>query len=158
MDKTRVLRRIVDRLTTELELYLKAARIAHAEATDEQSRAENKYDTRGLEASYLARGQSQQARDLEAAIAQFAALPTRPHTAGSPLGIGDLVEVRSGGAADLFYIGPAAGGTEVEEDGREVTVVTPQSPLGSQLVGRPPEGLTVRLGDSTRPSRVTAAW
>lgn len=158
MDKRAVLDRIVDRLRAELELYLKAARTAHAEATDEQSRAENKYDTRGLEASYLARGQSQQARDLEAAIAQFAALPARTHAPGSPLGIGDLVEVRSGGAADLFYIGPAAGGTEVEEEGREVTVVTPQSPLGSQLVGRPPEGLTVRLGNAPRPARVTAAW
>ena len=55
------------------------------EATDEQSKAENKYDTRGLEASYLARGQSRQARETEAALEQFAALARQPAPARDPL-------------------------------------------------------------------------
>ena len=59
--KEAVVKKIIERLQADLELYFKAARAAHFEATHEQSKAENKYDTRGLEASYLARGQSKQA-------------------------------------------------------------------------------------------------
>ena len=33
-------------------------------------------------------------------------------------------------------IAPRAGGTEVTLDGHELLVITPQSPLGQQLVGR----------------------
>jgi transcription elongation GreA/GreB family factor len=33
-------------------------------------------------------------------------------------------------------VGPRAGGTEVIEDGKEILVITPQSPLGSQLIGQ----------------------
>ena len=35
-----------------------------------------------------------------------------------------------------YFLGPKAGGTEVAIDGTSVTVITPQSPLGRQLVGR----------------------
>jgi len=35
-----------------------------------------------------------------------------------------------------YFIGPRAGGTEIESDGGPVLVITPQSPLGRQLVGR----------------------
>lgn len=56
MDKRALIKKIVAQLEAELALLTKAARSAHAEATHESSKAENKYDTRGLEASYLARG------------------------------------------------------------------------------------------------------
>src|SRR4030095_10484665 len=58
VDKIALVRQIIAQLDAELEGYARSARTAHAEATHEQSKAENKYDTRGLEASYLAHGQS----------------------------------------------------------------------------------------------------
>ena len=58
MNKRALIKKIVARLTDELEVYFRAAHASRAEATHEQSKAENKYDTRGLEASYLAHGQS----------------------------------------------------------------------------------------------------
>ncbi len=63
MNKRALIRKIVARLTEELEVCFRAVQASRAEATHEQSKAENKYDTRGLEASYLARGQSKQAAD-----------------------------------------------------------------------------------------------
>lgn len=47
VNKQRLVKKIIARLTGELELYAKAAHAAHAEATHEQSKAENKNDTRG---------------------------------------------------------------------------------------------------------------
>ena len=71
VNKNALIAKIIEQLTAELELFAKAARASHAEATHEQSKAESKYDTRGLEASYLARGQSRQLAETEQAIKQF---------------------------------------------------------------------------------------
>ena len=61
MKKAELIKQIVASLTENLELLQKAARASHEEATHESSRAESKYDTRGLEAAYLAGGQARQA-------------------------------------------------------------------------------------------------
>lgn len=152
MNKAAVLRKIVERLTSDLDLYLKAARAAHFEATHEQSRAENKYDTRGLEASYLARGQSRQAAELELAVQHFQALSGAAWSEAQPAEVGALVELRSRRDSQWYLLGPRAGGTEVEVDGQEITVVTPQSPVGRQIVGH-------RKGDMVQlPSDGKPAW
>ena len=134
MNKRALIRKIVAKLTNELAVSFRAAQNSRAEATHEQSKAESKYDTRGLEASYLARGQSRQAAELEAAIAEFEALEVRKFAAGESIGVGALVELEVAGEKSFYFIGPRAGGTEVVQDKREVLVITPQSPLGAQLL------------------------
>jgi transcription elongation GreA/GreB family factor len=136
MNKRAIIQKIVAKLTAELEGYFRAAQAAHAEATHEQNKAENKYDTRGLEASYLARGQSRQAKETEAAIAAFEKLQARTFTAGDAIELGALVELENKGERTIYFIGPKAGGTEVVHAGREILVITPQSPLGEQLRGK----------------------
>ncbi len=111
-------------------------KFSRAEATHESSKAESKYDTRGLEASYLARGQSKQAAEIEAAIAEFEKLPVKKFGADEPIGLGALVELEHGGESSIYFIGPRAGGTEILHDKKEILVITPQSPLGEQLLGK----------------------
>ncbi len=136
MNKRALIKKVIAQLTSDLESYVRAARAAHAEATHEQSKAENKYDTRGLEASYLARGQSKQAAEIEAAIAAFGKLDARTYGPDELVDLGALVELESAGERTLYFIGPKAGGTEVVHQKREVLVITPHSPLGAQLMGR----------------------
>ena len=127
---------IIGRLLGELNTYAKAARAAHAEATHEQSKADSKYDTRGLEASYLARGQSRQAAELEQAIAKLRALSLRDFGNGEPADIGAVIELHAGKEKTFYFLLPSAGGTEVLYNADEFLVITPESPLGQQLVGR----------------------
>jgi hypothetical protein len=136
VNKAAVVQKIIAQLAAEMEGYARSARAAHAEATDEQSKAENKYDTRGLEASYLARGQSRQAAETAEALKQFAALPIRDFGPADAIDLSALVELESATAKTCYFIGPCAGGTEIMEGRREILVITPQSPLGQQLVGR----------------------
>jgi transcription elongation GreA/GreB family factor len=136
MNKRAIIKKIIARLTEELQVYFRAAKFSRAEATHESSKAESKYDTRGLEASYLARGQSKQAAELEAAIAEFEKLAVRNFGAGEPTDLGALVELEHGGESSIYFIGPRAGGTEVLHDKKEILVITPQSPLGEQLMGK----------------------
>ena len=136
MKKQALIKGIIDQLGAELELYYRAARAAHAEATHEQSKAENKYDTRGLEASYLARGQARQAAELEYSIEQFKALAAPDFSDGRAVEVGALVELESKGERTFYFVGPCAGGTEIVQGRNEVMVITPQSPLGRQLMGK----------------------
>ncbi len=136
MDKRRVMEKIIIRLTEDLELLRKAARDAHAEATHESSKAENKYDTRGLEASYLADGQVRQAVETEETIAQIQALPVADLMPGTLVAIGALVELESKGDLRFYFVASRGGGVAVEVDGAEVVVITPQAPLGQLLIGR----------------------
>ncbi|MSU56612.1 MAG: transcription elongation factor GreAB [Pedosphaera sp.] len=136
MNKRALIQKIVVQLTSELAVYFRAAQNSRAEATHEQSKAESKYDTRGLEASYLARGQSKQAAELEAAIEEFGKLDGRKFAAGEAIGLGALVELEIAGEKSFYFLGPRAGGTELVQDKTEVLVITPQSPLGAQLMDK----------------------
>ena len=136
MDKGFLVEQVLAHLDAELTRYTRAARAAQSDATDDQSRAENKYDTRGMEASYLAHGQSRQARETAQAREQFAALDRRVFAPGEPVAVGALVEVEGNGERVFYFVGPSAGGTEVVHAGQEVLVVTGQSPLGRQLLGK----------------------
>ena len=157
MNKTDLVARIVAHLDAELARYFQAARAAQADATDEQSRAENKYDTRGLEASYLAHGQSRQAMETGQAREQFMALDTRDFPPGEPIGIGALIELEGEGERLFYFLGPAAGGTEVVCDGHEVLVITPTAPLGRLLHGkRPGERVEMAVGNARLAYRIAA--
>jgi transcription elongation GreA/GreB family factor len=141
--KAPLLAQIVARLQAELAMLTQAALATHAEATDEENKAEDNYDTRGLEASYLAHGQSKAAEETALALAQFQSLSPREFLAGEPVSIGALV-VLGGPERTHYFIGPRAGGTEVEHASQTVLVITPSSPLGRQLMGRH-EGETLQL-------------
>ena len=136
MNKRAIIQKITAKLTSELEVYFRAAHASRTEATHESSKAENKYDTRGLEAGYLARGQSKQAAELEAAIAEYQKLGARKFADGDAIAVGALVELEHGGESSIYFVGPRAGGTEILHDKKEILVITPQSPLGEQLMGK----------------------
>lgn len=144
MNKQALLKKVVARLRDELSLYAKAARSARAEATDEQSKAENKYDTRGLEASYLARGQSRQAAEITAAITELEAMTPRAFAPGEPIQPGALVTLEVGRERLHYFLLPRGGGTEVTAGGTEILVITPQSPVGQAVLNKA-QGLVLEL-------------
>lgn len=156
MNKAALIAKIVASLDAELARYAASARAAHEEATHEQSRAENKYDTRGLEASYLARGQSRQAAETLRAREEFAALKGRKFGPDDPIDTGAVVELEGPGGLSTYFIGPSAGGTEIVHQRKTVLVITAQSPLGRQLLGRKQgDRLEIEIGRSRSKYKVT---
>ena len=136
MDKRALIQAIIAQLSGELESYARSARATHEEATHEQSKAENKYDTRGLEASYLAQGQSRQAAEVVQAVQQFETLDPRDFGKDDPIDVGALVELESGAERLFYFIGPRAGGVEILHERKQIVVITPQAPMGRELLGR----------------------
>ena len=145
MNKTDLRERILAQLRATLALQVNAAQLARDEATSEESRAENQYDTHSLEAGYLAEGQARQAAEIEESITIISALPLSEFAPDAPIALGALAEVHDArGGVVHYFLCPRAGGLELPYDGRTVLVVTPQSPLGRQLLGRH-AGDTVQL-------------
>lgn len=136
MKKSKLLERIVEALQDSLAVLEKAARASHAEATHESSKAENKYDTRGLEAAYLAGGQARQAREILESIKVYGSLSPKEFGVTDPIDLTALVELEAAGEAGTYFIGPRSGGLEVDYQGTDIMVITPQSPLGQQLMGK----------------------
>ena len=133
MLKSAVLEAILTRLDSELETLTRGARASFAAATDPDSKAENKYDTRTLEASYVARGQAQRVTEVQTARHHYAALQM---TASDTIRLGSLVGIEVTGRSDHYFIGPSEGGLEISVDGTEILLITPASPLGARLMGK----------------------
>lgn len=150
LNKHTIIQKIIAALSLELESYTSSAKTAFAAATDEQSKAENKYDTRALEASYLARGQSIQALEIMRAIQNYETMPVREFIAKAPIDVGALVELAGKDGRTFYFVGPSGGGTELEIEGHCVLVITPGSPMAQQLMGkRRGESLQIKVGRTT---------
>src|SRR5712671_6384059 len=112
--KSDLIERIIEALRDNSAVLEKAARAAHAEATHESSKAENKYDTRGLEAAYLAGGQARQAGEILESIKVYGSLHVKEFGATDPIDLSSVVEVETAGAIETYFIGPRSGGLEAD--------------------------------------------
>lgn len=133
LDKQSVVQAILNKLDADLALAITAAERARETATDKENIAENKYDTLGLEAAYLAHGQSNRAQRLADEKRAFEALPIEQT---QQVKLGSLVAIEdTRGISKWVFIGPGAAGLTLNLSGEEVVVVTPDSPLGAALWG-----------------------
>jgi transcription elongation GreA/GreB family factor len=135
MDKKRLVQQIVVQLEKDL-LALKAAALeTYAAATGEESQPENEYDTRALEASYLAGAQAKRVGEAEETLMMYKHLEVRPFSDETPIGPTALVDLELDGKKSLAFITPGGGGLVLNFEGSPVQVLTPKSPLGEALVG-----------------------
>ncbi|TLX55027.1 transcription elongation factor GreAB [Stutzerimonas nosocomialis] len=133
MDTTEIQLSIIQRLQEDLRIAQDALRASHEAATHAESKAENKYDTRGLEAAYLADGQRRRVHEIETALAAYRNLKVER---GDVIRIGALVALEHGDGERWVYLGPDGAGLKLVAGGREILVISPRSPLGQALLGR----------------------
>jgi transcription elongation GreA/GreB family factor len=150
MDKFALTRSIISQLEAELALQTAAALGSRDEATNEESRAEDKYDMRSQSAAYLAAGQAKLATDIAAAVAAWKTLTLRVFGPGDEIASGALVVLEAKGRTSAYLFGPLSGGLEARDGDSTATVVTGASPLGRQLLGRR-TGDAVQIADRLGP-------
>ncbi|MEO7098101.1 MAG: transcription elongation factor GreAB [Luteolibacter sp.] len=133
--KYALLEKIRAELRSRFELLSRAAFEAHAAATDPGSKAEGKYDTRSLEASYLAAGQARQIDELAETVRIFDNLTLPDFAPSDPIDAGALVATEMRGETVHFLLVPTSGGLEIKHEDIEVTLLTPDSALYRKLLG-----------------------
>ncbi len=136
MDKKLLLETLLDEMRAKLSVLIQSAHAAHQEATHEDAKAENKYDTRALEAAYLAGAQSERAAQLQATIAFLERLEPKSFSPKTPIGMTALLELKSDGKKTWNFLLPQGGGMKVRQDNRDVFILGIQAPLGKALVGQ----------------------
>lgn len=134
--KNKIVQAILLKLEDEMRVMEKAAADAREAATHEESVAEDKYDTRGLEASYLAGAQAKRAAELALVIEGFKNMKILSFSDSEAIKETALVELESDSKNFHFFIAPKGGGISVDVDGYKIQVLTPQSRIGSELMGK----------------------
>ena len=137
IDKQALVTALLAKLEAELANMTKAANTAREAATHEEAKPENDKDTRALEASYLAAGQAERVRDLEAALKTVSKLELLTLGASTPIQTSAVVVLEDDDEVKTtFFLAPYGGGTNLTVGGVSVQVITPKSPLGQALLGR----------------------
>ena len=144
--KRTILNAILKELERELSRQQGANEQSNKGAMYSAPTAEKQRDTTGLEAAYLAHGYAKQCTTLAKQIEELKALEIEDFT-GQEIDVGALVEVEMNGATNLYMLLHCGGGSEVTVDGRQISVITPESPLGSALMGNIEAGFfSIRTG------------
>ena len=128
---------VLERLAEDLRQAEQAARAAHETATHEESVAENKYDTLGLEAAYLATGQARRADAIRQALDHWRRFRPRPYDASKGIELGALVcLVDPADKQQQLFLGPAGGSMTLVSGDQLVQVISSEAPLGRAMLGK----------------------
>ncbi len=160
-NKTEIIQKFIESIETELAVLKKAAKNTADYATDSENKPENKYDTRGLEASYLAGAQAQRVAEMQDVLLCFRSTAIkkfhsdRSSTSGlkneNVIAISALVGVFLNEKIQNLLIMPLGGGQTIKYQENTIQVVTPNSPLGKALIGHSVgDNITIVAGGANR--------
>lgn len=134
IDKLALHQKIEEQLALLLRNTAEAAIQAHETATHEENKAENKYDTLGLEAAYLAEGQSKRVEEFKGFLQAFKKLKVKHFNEEDEIGIGSLIYLNTGNNdAKHVFLSPVGGGIEFYFQDLKIMLITESSPLGKAL-------------------------
>lgn len=157
MFKKKLLELIRKQLEADLKTAINAALATYEAATHEESKPENEYDTRGLEASYLAGAQSKRAGEIEELLAICNQLSGEDFPPSSPIQAGALVELDLNEKTKTVFLLPKGGGMTLNLEGQSIQVITPASPLGQAIVGlREGETSQIELAGAARDCEIVS--
>ncbi len=131
MDKSAILKNIIDQLNINLDAAIAEAKSAKDAATAEESKAENKYDTRGLEASYIAQAQAGRAAKIKEDIYNLSKVDL---SKAESVSVGSLVTVyyTDQDKESCYFLLPC-GGVLINYQKKNIQSLSLESPLGRAL-------------------------
>ena len=142
MHKPTVHQLILDKLRIDLDIAERAAQTAYETATHEENIAENKYDTLGLEASYLAAGQARRVEEIRQSLTLCQNLTLRPYDDQRGIEVGALLGLEDEkGREQWLFLAPDAAGLKVDLVGQldyrhHPSLTAGQKPAGQVRRGR----------------------
>jgi transcription elongation GreA/GreB family factor len=133
--KELLLNELIDKMKSEMHDLEMAANANKDFATDQEFKAESKYDTRSLEASYLASAEAQRVEDLKLEIQMLEEVDLALSEKSDEVCIGSLINLRHKDQERSYFVIPTSGGTLLKVEDKAVLVVSVFSPLGAAVLG-----------------------
>ena len=133
MTKEELIGKLADQLEQQITVLKKALADSNESANGAETKSEGKYDTRAIEAAYLAEAQAEQIALAEESLGKLKLFSPPPYEATDEIGPGALVEVEKNGEICFYLLAPTGGGLTTDFLGCELTVITPDSRLYQAL-------------------------
>jgi transcription elongation GreA/GreB family factor len=157
LDKSAILKKLIFGLESDLAHSEKAAEAARDAAINEESKSEDKHDTRSIEAGYLAGAQRKRVSEIKELINFFKILRPEAFSKKDPVSSNALVELELEDQTLYYFLLARGGGLKVEIEGHQIQTITPQTPLGESLLGmKVGDVVVVESKKSNREYEITA--
>jgi len=135
LNKHTLVTAICEKLEADLVVLKDAARATYEAATNEESKPENEYDTRALEASYLAGAQAKRVGEIEELLYVFKNVEIKNFEKADAIMSTALVELDSDNKRSFVFLMSKGGGIQLHIEQMHIQIITPNSPLGEALLG-----------------------
>jgi hypothetical protein len=156
--KKKLIECAIAQIEADLRVLTQTAQTAREAAIHSENKSEGKYDTRAIEASYLAEGQAKRAAELESLIHYFKFFEIKHFSEHSPIEPSALVKVEILDQSNVlqkkqFFMTNQGGGLELNlincfensfktdadtssTETSRISFITPSSKLGELLMGQ----------------------
>lgn len=133
--KKKIIDELLAKVRAELTGLEQASQSAKEYVTGGDIKSDGKYDTRGIEAGYLAGAQGRRVEELKLELQMLEEIPIRDFSPQDEVAIGSLVDLSFKGQTRKYFIAPTAGGTMLNIDGTPILVISTFSPIGDAVFG-----------------------
>jgi transcription elongation GreA/GreB family factor len=156
LDKKLILEKLIENLRKELAEVESAANSTKNLATADDLKSEGKYDTRAIEASYLAGAQQKRVEEIKLDIQMLEEIEVQ----SSPqLQMGSLALIEYNKQSRYYFLTSTSGGTMLTIDGHPVLVISVFSPLGNEALGlKKGESFEVETPKETREYKILEVY
>ena len=136
---------IYQQLLRNIDLEIKQAEEANESANaykeSDDMKQEGKYDTRAIEAGYLAGAQAKRLEELKLEKRLLESVEIKEFKDSDEVAAGALVELETNGVSQLYFLSNTSGGSMLSVNGKTVMVISVFSPIGDGA-------LSLYVGDS----------
>lgn len=133
MEKKKILDQLKENLQQELDKAKNAYQSTHGHATDGELKADGKYDTRAIEAGYLAGAQKKRVEELEQEVKLLDEIDlSHPN---DQVSVGSLIKLSFNNIEKKYFISSTSGGSMLNFNGEIILVISAFSPIGTEVIG-----------------------
>lgn len=133
IDKVKILHELTSRVQKDLDQAKEALSTARQHASEEGLKAEGKYDTRSIEAGYLAGALQVRVTELEQEMALLGEISFEFDY--HQLSIGSLAEIELNQNRRFYFISSTSGGSLINIDNCPILVISAFSPIAAAAIG-----------------------
>lgn len=132
IDKKIILKSLIENLQLELNEVESAANSTRDLANQDDLKSEGKYDTRAIEASYLASAQMKRVEEIKTDIQMLEDIEIQN---SQKIQMGSLALIEHKGNERYYFLTSTSGGTMLKINNENILVISVFSPLGNGALG-----------------------
>lgn len=135
MDKKTIKETLLNRLNNEIAGFSEIASSTKDYANSESVKSDGKYDTRGVEAGYLAGAQLKRLEELKLEKKLIEDIELQSFSSNDEIKIGALLEIEFNNTKKKYFLSSTAGGSMLKINEEVILVISVFSPIGAEVVG-----------------------